>query len=108
MNWDFQLDRIGAVLLVEVSGTGSIRLGRSLDNEVLLSAPTVSRHHACILFFDNQVWIHDLSSANGTFVNLTLIQSETRIDVWDEIALGPEIRIRVRLMAGSRAARNDP
>lgn len=44
-------------------------LGRDPGNDIILRDPKVSRHHAEIVFERGFFVLHDLSSANGTFVN---------------------------------------
>ena len=46
-----------------------ITIGRGLDNDVVLDAPQISRHHARIIKKNDEVFIEDLASANGTFLN---------------------------------------
>lgn len=49
--------------------------GRHPDSEMLLDHITVSRQHAQIRWLDNDYWIIDSGSLNGTYVNLVKIQS---------------------------------
>ena len=44
-------------------------LGRDPGNDIILRDPKVSRHHAEIMFQRGFFVLHDLTSANGTFVN---------------------------------------
>src|SRR6185295_7586324 len=44
-------------------------VGRDPGNDIILRDPKVSRHHAEIVFERGFFVIHDLSSANGTFIN---------------------------------------
>lgn len=44
-------------------------LGRDPGNDIVLRDPKVSRHHAEIVFERGFFVLHDLASANGTFVN---------------------------------------
>jgi pSer/pThr/pTyr-binding forkhead associated (FHA) protein len=48
----------------------TIRIGRASDNDIVLIHPSVSRNHL-ELFYDGEgnVFLTDLNSANGTFVN---------------------------------------
>ena len=43
--------------------------GRDPGNDIILRDPKVSRHHAEIVFERGFFVLHDLASANGTFVN---------------------------------------
>jgi ABC transport system ATP-binding/permease protein len=44
-------------------------VGRDPGNDIILRDPKVSRHHAEIVFERGFFVLHDLSSANGTYVN---------------------------------------
>jgi pSer/pThr/pTyr-binding forkhead associated (FHA) protein len=44
-------------------------VGRDPGNDIILRDPKVSRHHAEIVFERGFFVMHDLASANGTFVN---------------------------------------
>ena len=45
------------------------RIGRTPDNDITLSERGVSRYHAMFAFENGELWIQDLDSKNGTFVN---------------------------------------
>ncbi|HEX2280401.1 MAG TPA: DUF3662 and FHA domain-containing protein [Thermomicrobiales bacterium] len=73
-----------------------VRVGRAADNDLVLTDPEVSRHHAR-LETDGQGWrIVDLGSTNGTWVNGERLGTGT-IAVGDEIAFGS---IRYTVAAG--------
>ena len=44
-------------------------VGRHQDADVVLQAADVSRRHAGLSLKDNALWVQDLNSSNGTFVN---------------------------------------
>jgi pSer/pThr/pTyr-binding forkhead associated (FHA) protein len=44
-------------------------IGRDPGNDIILRDPKVSRHHAEIVFERGFFVLHDLASANGTYVN---------------------------------------
>jgi hypothetical protein len=46
-----------------------LNLGRSLDNDVILDDPRVSRRHAQIIHKHGHLCLYDLESANSTLVN---------------------------------------
>jgi hypothetical protein len=50
-------------------GRPVLNLGRSLDNDVILDDPRVSRRHAQIIHKHGHFCLYDLESANGTLVN---------------------------------------
>ncbi len=49
--------------------TVPIKLGRNLDNHLVLSNKAVSRYHAEIFIEDNTFYLKDLESTSGTSLN---------------------------------------
>lgn len=47
----------------------AVTIGRGPDCECILSSEKVSEHHARLFFYQNQWWIEDLNSTNGSFLN---------------------------------------
>lgn len=47
---------------------GCNRIGRSFDNDIVVSDDSVSRHHARLTIAGGNLFIEDLNSANGVFV----------------------------------------
>lgn len=52
-------------------------VGRHQDSDVLLQSLEISRKHAAFLLKSNELWLQDLKSSNGTFVNDVRIEAET-------------------------------
>jgi len=50
-------------------GLAPIRVGRYEDNELMLADPFVSAHHCTIAFDEGAVWVTDVASTNGTFID---------------------------------------
>jgi pSer/pThr/pTyr-binding forkhead associated (FHA) protein len=46
-----------------------LRIGRSLDNDIVIDDPRVSGHHARLIVSHSQTLIQDVGSSTGTFVN---------------------------------------
>ena len=65
----------------------AVRLGRSPDNDVILRAPATSGHHARLEVREQQFWLVDLGSTNGTFVNGESVQ-EKQLNHGDRITVG--------------------
>lgn len=66
--------------------TGTLRIGRSDSNDVVLATPQVSRQHAQLTLDNHQLYVQDLGSANGTFVNGKRLSGEpTALQVGDEL-----------------------
>ncbi|NOY79565.1 MAG: FHA domain-containing protein [Kiritimatiellaeota bacterium] len=59
-------------LAVEV--TEELIVGRDVDAGLHLSDPGVSRHHCRVFPDDGRIWIEDMGSRNGTFVNGAAIE----------------------------------
>lgn len=73
---------------------GSIRIGRSRDNDVQLTNRSVHRHHAILQVADDgTVSIQDLGTKNGVFVNGSRC-NECALCVDDVIELG-EVKLRL-------------
>lgn len=60
-------------------------IGREVDCTVVLRSLNISRYHAKILVAPNSIYVEDLSSSNGTFVNGRRVHSRTPVGVGDQI-----------------------
>jgi pSer/pThr/pTyr-binding forkhead associated (FHA) protein len=52
-----------------------VTVGRNEDNTLRLAEPKVSRHHARLTVKQSSVFVEDLGSANGTFINSRRIEA---------------------------------
>jgi len=68
-----------------------ITIGRHPKNDLQLSSTAVSATHATIYQQDNQWWLEDLNSKNGTFLNDIQISSRVVITNGDKIRMGDVI-----------------
>lgn len=76
-----------SVFRVEISPV--LRIGRAPDNEIILDAPSVSRHHAQLIYGSGpQPIITDLGSSNGTFINGNLLRSGYQLQPTDWVTIG--------------------
>jgi hypothetical protein len=66
----------------------SVRVGRSPDNQLVLSETSVSRSHCLLEIIDGACWITDLGASNGTLVNGKRINLPTRLNDKDRVQLG--------------------
>jgi pSer/pThr/pTyr-binding forkhead associated (FHA) protein len=62
-------------------------IGRNPDAEVFLDDVTVSRNHAMLVRRPDGVYVDDLGSLNGTYVNKQRIESHQLVD-GDELQVG--------------------
>lgn len=79
-----------------VSRDKPILVGRSSDLDMVLVEDMVSRKHARIGVDGDEIWIEDLGSTNGTFVNGEKI-SRARLNQGDRVLIGTSI---LKLVAG--------
>ena len=71
----------------EPSGRKAMTIGRSPEAEIFLDDVTVSRNHALIVRRRDGLYIDDLGSLNGTYVNRRRIESH-RLTDGDELQVG--------------------
>jgi nitrite reductase (NADH) large subunit len=64
-----------------------LTIGRASLGTAAREDVKMSRHHARFYFADGGVWVEDLSSTNGTFVNGTRIERACRLGLGDQIRL---------------------
>jgi pSer/pThr/pTyr-binding forkhead associated (FHA) protein len=65
-------------------------LGRQAECDLQLLEGHASRRHAKFSFAENAVWIEDLNSANGTFVNGTKITGKVKLTTGDRLRFDTE------------------
>jgi pSer/pThr/pTyr-binding forkhead associated (FHA) protein len=83
-------------LLVDASGnateiTGETKIGRSKTNDLVLTDPLASRHHATVFYEGETLKIRDEQSVNGTIVNRGQIYDPVVLNDRDTIQFGDEI-----------------
>ncbi len=64
---------------------GPFVLGRALESDIAVVSPHVSRQHARFEVVDDQLYVEDLGSSNGTVVNGRVIDSRQALRNEDEI-----------------------
>src|SRR4029453_1205180 len=65
-------------------------LGRQAECDLQLTEGHASRRHAKFSFVDGAVWLEDLNSANGTFVNGTKLTGKVKLTSGDRLRFDPE------------------
>jgi K+-sensing histidine kinase KdpD len=89
------------IVLQELSSGKNYRIslpcviGRSKEADLVFPDLTISHRHALISEIDNQIWIEDLKSSNGVFVNDKKIK-KALLDPGDSVQLG-QIKLLVSL-----------
>jgi len=81
-----------------------LKIGRSLDNDIVIREPTISRVHAQILSNEDEFILEDLSSTAGTFINGDRIK-KSRLKSGDSIMISniPLVFVYNAPQLGSRA-----
>ncbi|MDS7932698.1 FHA domain-containing protein [Acinetobacter sp. V91_7] len=78
MTWKLQAVT-GEITGQEISIDRDMLVGRHQDADVLLQAAEISRRHAALLLKDQLLWVQDLNSSNGTFINDIRIEQEKQL-----------------------------
>lgn len=68
--------------------TQPFTIGRDFDNALCLASPTISRRHAELLIVDQDLFVRDTNSRNGTFLNGRRIEKFERLRSGDMLQFG--------------------
>ncbi len=73
--------------------TSKITIGRDKSNDIVLDNKLISRFHAELQKIKNDYYIHDLKSANGTFINKKCLPPDkfVKISGKDSIKIGKTV-----------------
>ena len=63
-------------------------LGRGRGCQIQFVDSKVSRHHCQLTLTGEKMFVRDLGSANGTYVNMTLIEDEVELTHGDTVTIG--------------------
>lgn len=64
------------------------KIGRDVENEIVVVSKRASREHAQILREARRVWLQDNNSTNGTYLNGERLQAKTLLRDGDRIGIG--------------------
>ncbi|MCK6517903.1 FHA domain-containing protein [Myxococcota bacterium] len=64
--------------MAELGPEGRWRVGRAADNELVIDSPLVSGRHLLIERAEGRLWLTDLGSTNGSFVNGRRLNPQAR------------------------------
>lgn len=68
---------------------GMIKIGRDNSNYLVINRDSlISRHHATFLASNNQIYLRDENSTNGTYINGRRITGTIRLNPYDQIKVG--------------------
>ena len=72
--------------------SSTLSIGRSEENEICVNEDTfASQHHARIEKRDDAVWVVDLASTNGTFVNGQRVTTDKSMRKSDRLQVGSTV-----------------
>ncbi|MGD2026907.1 MAG: FHA domain-containing protein [Anaerolineales bacterium] len=83
----FLIDPTGNAIEV----VGELKIGRNKTNQLVVSDPLASRHHATVYLDGDVLMVRDENSINGTFVNNKQIYEPTSLNENDKIQIGDEV-----------------
>lgn len=66
----------------------SITIGRSNENDVIIKDPYISKKHLSIVKDEDEYYLEDLNSANGTYLNGDKIMDAVKLNNGDRIQFG--------------------
>lgn len=72
-------------------GSNIYTIGRLPTNNIIINDPTVSKNHAEITLVNNEIYVRDLDSTNGTFVNGVRIYDKSILRYNDILKVGNSI-----------------
>ena len=77
-------------IMTKIVNEDSFTIGRSVDCAISLTEDSISRVHLTVYRRQDQIWIEDKGSSNGTFVNDQKIANNTLVNVVasDKIRIG--------------------
>ena len=78
---------------------GIITLGRKAENTIVLTEPFVSGNHARIYAKNNNLYVEDLNSTNGVYVNNERIEAKYKLIADDEVKIEHKSDIKEKIKA---------
>src|SRR5689334_20512273 len=72
----------------DADNTPIVDIGRDPSCKIMLEEQGVSRRHSIIQQMEDGIYISDLSSTNGTYVNNTKITKEHLLKTGDRVEIG--------------------
>ncbi|MEZ4237565.1 MAG: FHA domain-containing protein [Myxococcota bacterium] len=89
------LDPQGQDSMSQVLSTTPVYVGRGATNDVVVARPAVSSRHAAFFTSGDKVFVEDLSSRNGTFVDGRRVQRIREVRPSEVVSLGDGVQLRL-------------
>ena len=83
-------------LPIQIIGGKPFYVGRAPTNDIVLSDEAVSSRHVAIWVASGRIWVEDLGSRNGTFVNDIRVDGQMNVPLDAELRLGHNTRFAIR------------
>ena len=83
-------------VLVTAGRAKPLTLGRAPSNDVVIQDDTVSWHHALVWFDGDKLWVRDVGSSNGTFVDDERVRADTQVAAGSVLRLGTTIELELK------------
>lgn len=77
--------------------TDSITIGRDLDCDLKIPLPEISRKHCKLEIDGGELFIEDLNSTNGTFLNGVKVKGRKKLQAGDVISLAGAIGFVIQI-----------
>lgn len=77
-------------------------IGRGEEAQIRIGSHEVSRKHCLVEIRDDSIWVQDLGSSNGTFVNGSPISNEEQLTPGSTLTVGP---MTFQLLGGNKSAK---
>lgn len=94
----------GSVSDTRIPIDADFSVGRGEDCGLTLESTKASRLHANVILEGDQVWVEDLNSTNGTFINENKVSGKVKAESGDLVRFGD---VSYRLIAPSRSGEVD-
>lgn len=94
----------------EITQNG-LYLGREARNEIRIEEAGISRQHARVLLHNGTIWVQDIGSRNGVFVNGNRVPDNKQVKPGDRLVVGSntfEIAMRSRAQAPAPPPPGEP
>ncbi|MBM4390022.1 MAG: FHA domain-containing protein, partial [Deltaproteobacteria bacterium] len=81
-----------------------LRMGRDVENEIVIEEAGTSRQHARVILHNGAVWVQDAGSRNGVFVNGERVPDHRQLKPGDRVQVSQSVfEVQLSLPAAASA-----